>query len=303
MTSSGIGELNLTQLRLVDALQRSGSLTEAGAEVGLTQSAASHALARLRQNVQDPVFVRTSEGMQPTPYGTRLAASARTALQALDSGLQQQADFNPRSSKRAFNVIMSDIGQVLYLPQLLARLSMDARDTTLRVRPLPSKGAHHALESGEVDLAIGTFTALVSGCMQKRVYRERYVCVVRRDHPAFENGMTPQAFRRAPHAVADASGYVHEVLDRWLAKQKMRRQVKLRVPHFLVLPLVIANSDLLAIVSNRVANKFAEQVPLKIMPLPTKVPTYDIKLFWHARYHRDPANRWLRALFVDLFGD
>ncbi len=303
MNAMHLDAFNLVQLRLVDALAHNGNLTEAAKQIGLTQPAASHALARLRRELQDPLFVRTSEGMRPTPYGTRLAAAVRDALQVLRDGLDREQDFEPGNSKRTFNVFMSDVGQLLYLPRLLARLSSEAAGVTLRVRPLPEKTPHLMLESGEVDVAIGTFTKLISGCMQKRLVREHYVCVVRKDHPAFEHGMTAEAFRNVPHALADASGYVHELLDRWLARQKVRRVVKLHVPHFLVLPLVIARSDLLAIMASHVADIFADIVPLKIMPPPTKVPGYDIKLFWHQRFHREPANLWFRGLLIDLFGD
>ena len=289
-----IAALHLTQLQLVEALVRNGNLTDAAKQIGLTQPAASHALARLRRELQDPIFVRTSEGMRPTPYGTRLAAAVHEALQVLRDGLERHQDFEARDSKRTFNIFMSDIGQLLYLPPLLARLSTEGPGISLRVRPVPAKAPHLMLEAGEVDLAIGTFTTLVSGCIQKRLFQDRYVCVVRKDHPAFGNGMSAEAFRNVPFAVADASGYVHEHLNRWLARQKVRHNVKLHVPHFLVLPLVIARSDLLALMAKRVADLFADIVPLKIMPPPMKVPPYDIKMFWHERFHREPANRWLR---------
>lgn len=298
-----IGALHLNQLRLVDALARNGNLGEAAEQIGLTQSAASHALARLRKELQDPIFIRTSEGMRPTPYGMRVAASVRDALHSLRAGMDKHSEFVPGTSRRTFNVIMSDVSQMLYLPGLLARLSAEAPGVTLRVRAVPAKAPHLILESGEVDLAVGTFTRLIAGCRQKRLYRERYVCVVRRDHPLFEHGMTAVAFCSVLHALVDPKGYVHERLDRWLAQQKIPRTAKLYVPYFLSLPLVIARSDLLAIMASRVAQTYAEMVPLKIMPPPTKLPAYDTKLFWHERFHRDPANRWLRGLYIDLFSD
>ena len=296
MTAMHIGALHLNQLRLVDALARNGNLGEAAEEVGLTQSAASHALARLREELQDPIFVRTSEGMRPTPYGIRLAASVRDALRSLRAGLERHPEFVPGTSSRTFNVIMSDVSQMLYLPRLLPRLSAAAPGVSLRVRALPSKAPHLILESGEVDLAVGAFSRLIAGCRQKRLYRERYVCVVRQDHPRFVQGMTAQA-------LVDPRGYVHERLDRWLAQQKVPRTAKLYVPYFLSLPMVIARSDLLVVMASRVAKTYAEMLPLKIMPPPVKLPAYDTRLFWHERFHRDPANRWLRGLYIELFGD
>ncbi len=303
MIGMHIDALHLNQLRLVDALARNSNLGEAAEEIGLTQSAASHALARLREELQDPIFVRTSEGMRPTPYGIRLAASVRDALQSLRAGLERHPEFVPATSGRTFNVIMSDVSQMLYLPDLLPRLAAEAPGVSLRVRALPAKAPHLILESGEVDLAVGAFSRLIAGCRQKRLYREQYVCVVRRDHPRFLQGMTTEAFCSVPQALVDPRGYVHERLDRWLAQQKVPRTAKLHVPYFLSLPLVIARSDLLVVMASRVAKMYAETLPLKIMSPPVKLPTYDTRLFWHERFHRDPANRWLRSLYIELFSD
>jgi DNA-binding transcriptional LysR family regulator len=298
-----IEALHLNQLRLVEALARTGNLGEAAEEIGLTQPAASHALARLREELQDPLFIRTHTGMQPTPYGVRLAAAVRDALQSLRAGLDRRSDFDPKTSSRIFNVIMSDVSQMLYLPRLLTRLSADAPGITLRVHALPATAPHLLLESGEADLAVGAFSRVIAGCRQKRLYREQYVCVVRQDHPLFEQGMSVEAFCKVPQALVYPKGYVHEQLDRWLAQHKAARTAKLNVPHFLSLPFVIARSDLLAVMAGRVARTYAEMLPLKIMPPPIKLPSYDVKLFWHERFHSDPANRWLRALYLDLFGD
>lgn len=303
MNGMHIRDLHLNQLLLIDALARSSNLSEAAEEIGLTQSAASHALARLRAELHDPIFIRTSEGMRPTPYGTRLTASVDAALRSLRAGLDRHPDFDPATSSRAFNVIMSDVSQMLYLPLLLPRLSAEAPGIGFRVRALPSKAPHLVLESGEVDLAIGAFSRLIAGCRQKRLYREHYVCVVRRDHPQFERGMSAEAFCSVPQALVDPRGYVHERLDRWLKQQKIARTPKVYVPYFLSLPLVIARSDLLVVMASRVARTYAEVLPLKIMPPPVTLPAYDVRLFWHERFHRDPANRWLRGLYIDLFSD
>jgi DNA-binding transcriptional LysR family regulator len=303
MSFMHVGSLQLSQLRLVHEIAASGSLTEAADRVGLTQPAASHALARLREQLKDQLFVRTSDGMRPTPYGTRLAAAVREALAALDGALDSHATFNAETSRRVFNLYISDNGQLVILPTLLARLKELAPHVCIRVHAFPAKGLHVSLESGNVDLAIGSFTNLVAGFKQKRLFREKHVCVVRRDHPLFHNGMTAEAFRAAPHAFAQGAGLAHELLERWLSKQDVQREVKLSVPQFMVLPMVIANSDVLGLMPSRVADQYAKVLPLKLLDPPLKLPSYDIKLFWHERFHEDPANRWLRGIFVELFSD
>lgn len=303
MNGMHIADLDLRHLWLVEALARTGQLTAAADEVGLTQSAASHALARLRHGLADPVFVRTSRGMRPTPYGERLAAAAREALAALRGGIEPQPAFDPGTSRRAFCVYMSDVGQMVLLPRLLRILKAEAPGVTLHVRAVPTRAPHALLESGEVDLAVGYFTTLSAGFVQKRLFRERYVCAVRADHPVFRDGMNPEAFRTVPHAVADASGMAHGLLDQVLARHNLGRRVQLTVPQFMVLPLVITGSDLLVVMPSRLVAQFAKLVPLKVMELPIRVPAYDIRLFWHERFRADPANLWLRRAFVRLAAD
>lgn len=303
MNTMHIGAIELTQLRLVEAIARTGNLSEAAEQIGLTQSAASHALARLRVQLKDAIFVRASHGMRPTPYGTQLAASVSEALDTLHRGLNGNPEFAPATVKGTFNIIMSDVGQYLYLPKLVSRLAADAPFAMLHIHDLPAKMPHLLLESGEVNLAVGAFTKLIVGCKQRRLYRERYVCAVRADHPQFRHGMTPESFCKVSHVLVDPKGHVHEQLDHWLNQQKVPRRAKLYVPHFASLLPMLRHSDFLVVMSNRLAREFAEMIPLKIMLPPTKLPNYTVSLFWHERFHRDPANQWLRQLHIELFSD
>lgn len=297
-----IEKLPLGTLRLVAALGRYGSLSAAARQVGLSQPAASHALARLRRALGDPLFVRTSRGMHPTPYGERLGRAIEQALVALRSGVEPHAVFDPATSRRVFSLYLSDVGQMVFLPRLLEYLKREAPGIALRVRPVPAQAPHALLESGEVDIAVGYFTTFAAGFFQRRLFRERYVCVARADHPAFARGMSLEAFSSVPHAWADASGMAHELLEQLFRRQKVRREIKLVVPQFMVLPLVIAATDLLVVMPGRLAEQFARLVPLKVMEPPVRVPSYDIRMYWHERFHRDAANRWLRQTFAALFG-
>ena len=291
------------QLQVVEAVARTGNLTAAADELGITQSAASHTLAKLRKELNDPLFVRTSDGMQPTPFGRRLAESSKFALQALNAAMSQQTDFLPHTSSRTFSIIMSDVSQFLFLPTLIRRISANAPHVVIRARPVPAKAPHTLLESGEVDLAVGAFTGFIVGCRQRRLYREQYACVVRQDHPLFRKGMSAQAFREVPQAVVDPRGYVHEQLDYLLMQQNVARRPKLHVPYFLSLLPVIRKTDLLLIMASRLAQAFAQLAPLKILPPPIKLPTYNVSLFWHERFNGDAGNQWLRSMYIELFGD
>lgn len=301
MHAMHIDEFDLGEIRLIAELAELRKLSAAAVRLGVSQSAASHALARLRRRAGDPLFIRSSSGFQPTPYGERLGAAARQALDILLDGFAANAPFDPSASARRFNVYMSDVGQMVLLPKLLAFMGKEAPKASLRACPIPLDLPGAALASGEVDLAVGFFDNLGAGFRQSMLFRERYVCVVRTDHPNFRSGMSAESFAASPRALADASGMAHAVIEAELKKHGLAGTERLVVPQFMVLPLVIANSNLLVIMPQRLAKNFSLLVPIKIMRPPVPLRPYDIRAYWHERFHRDPANRWLRGSLVELF--
>jgi DNA-binding transcriptional LysR family regulator len=286
--------LDLKQIELIAAMGENRTLSAAAVAVDLSQSAASHALAKLRRELGDPLYVRTSAGMQLTPRGQTVARAARLSLLTLREGIEPFGHFDPQRSERSFTLFMSDIGQTVFLPPLLTHLSAQASPISLRVSPIPPQQPGGPLESGDVDLAIGFFTNLDAGFRQRYLFTERYVCVARTGHPAFSRGMSLEAFHSVPHAITTSSGQGHQRLERILRQEPMRGRVMLEVPHFLVLPFVIAKSDLMVIMPRQLAEAFAGLAPILIMDPPIWLPTYDIRIYWHERFHADPANRWLR---------
>jgi DNA-binding transcriptional LysR family regulator len=302
MNAMHVDNLYLTQIRLLAELSRSLSLSRAAQQLGLSQSAASHALARMREHLGNALFTRTRDGFQPTPFGARLGRASCEALDVLLSGLNSKEEFNPATASRVFTFLTNDVGQVLLLPQLVKFVKQKAPAATIRVLQIPLHDRGAALSSGEVDFAVGLFDNLTAGFLQTRVVRERSVCIVRRNHPLFRDGMSVDAFKAVEHAVADAPGMTHAVLEnRFLARQRIRRKVRLRVPGLLVLPMIVADSDLLAVVPKRLAEAFASRLPIKVMLPPVSIPSYVIRLHWHERYDQDPAIQWMRRTFIDLF--
>jgi molybdate transport repressor ModE-like protein len=298
-----IRDLDLTQITLLSELTKLGSVSAAARRIGLSQSAASHALAKLREQLGDPLFTRTRDGLKPTPYGERLGKAASQAVDLLAEGLAANRTFDPKTTTRQFTFYLSDVGQMVLLPPVLEVVRKEAPGATLRSVPIPLDDPAAPMISGEVDIAVGFFANLTAGFHQTLLFRERYVCVVRDDHPAFRSGMTLEAFRDVQHAVADGTGMAPEFVDECLAKHRIYRRATLRVPGFQVLPLIIANSDLLAFVPARLAASVAAHVPMiKVFQSPVHVPPFDIHMIWHERYHHDPANRWIRRILVNLFG-
>ena len=247
------------------------------------------------------MFTRSAGAFLPTPYGERLGIAAREALDVLIAGIASERPFDPRTTTRRFTLYANDVGQTVLLPRLLAFLKKEAPGATVRTSPIPLENPGAALVSGDVDAAVGFFDNLTTGFRQSLLFRERYVCAVRANHPKFRTGMTLEAFKSSEHAMADATGMAHAVIDRFLAKHRVQRNVALRVPGFHVLPMIIASSDLLAVIPSRLAEAFVSHVPIKVLPLPISIPPFDIRIFWHERYHHDPALRWFRTAFVKLF--
>ncbi len=296
-----ISELDMMQVRLLAELVELRNLSAAADRVGLSQSAASHACARLRTRFNDPLFVRVRGGIHLTPMGERLGVAARQAVDALQAGMSDELTFDPLTTSHVFDLYLNEVGQMVFLPKLLAFLAREAPGASLRTRPIDLAGPSVALASNEGGLAVGFFTNLAAGFRQSLVFQEHYVCVVRADHEKFRKGMQLEAFGSVSHAVAEPSGMAHTVIERTLKANGIFRTVKLRAPDFMVLPLVVAQSDLLAIVPSRLAQAFAARIAIKVMRPPVPIPGYDIRAFWHDRFHTDPANRWLRKNFIRLF--
>jgi DNA-binding transcriptional LysR family regulator len=296
-----IEDLELTQIRLLEAIHETGNLSAAAQAIGLTQSAASHSLARLRKTCADPLFVRTSKGMRPTPYGEQFCSAARGALALLREGAMSGRSFSPASSTRIFSLYMSEAGQLLMLPPLLAYLREHAPGVRIRVSRVPEKDQGAALESGDIDLAIGHITTMTTGFHRRLLFHERYVCLASAENELFKQGMSLEAFKQARHAIADSSGMAHWMVDQQLALHGVVRRIGLISPEFMTLPFVIQDTDLVVTLPGRLADRFARLLQLRVMPLPLTIDPYEILLLWHQRAHLDPANRWLRQTFVQLF--
>jgi DNA-binding transcriptional LysR family regulator len=196
---------------------------------------------------------------------------------------------------------MSDVGMMVMLPSLVTYMKKHAPGSSVRSVPIPLINPGSNLVAGEVDVAVGFFDNLSSGFLQRFLFRERYVCIVRSDHRDFRRGMSVEAFEKVEHAMADATGMAHAVVDRSLEKHKISRTIALRVPGFQMLPAIVANSDLAAIIPGRLADTYGRHLPIKVLPTPIPMPAFDIRLFWHERYHHDPPHRWFRQVFVELF--
>jgi DNA-binding transcriptional LysR family regulator len=299
-----INSLDLNLLLAFDAIDRERNITLAAERVGLSQPALSNALARLRKLLNDPLFVRTAKGMEPTPYAVRLSGPIRKACELIDGALKIDASFDPTRTSRKFSVYMTDIGEAVMLPRLLRHLQTFAPRIGINVETIPKHGIQEAMTSGDVDLAVGLFEGLGGGFFEQRLYRDDFVCIVRADHPTVGNTFSQQQFIDLPHVLVSSGGTGHEAaIEKIVVKQRVKRSVALSVPHFLALPAIVAQTDATGTVPRKLALSFMNSINIKLLTSPIKFPTIEIKQHWHARYHHDPANKWLRSIFAELFSE
>jgi DNA-binding transcriptional LysR family regulator len=298
-----VGDLDLNLLRAFDAVLRDGSVTAAGDRLGLSQPAMSNALSRLRRLLDDPLFVRTPRGMRPTPFAQRLAAPVRQALDLIQTTLAQQAAFDPRTSQRSFRLQLSDVGEIVFLPALLERLEREAPGVRIDTGQLPQDEVSEALAAGEIDLAVGFLPGLSAGVESKRLFRDRYVCLVRAEHPRIGSRITLAQFLAASHVLVSARGSAHEIVEQTLRNKGLARRIALRVPHFTVIPMILARSDHMVIVPEGLTRAIARFGRFKSLKPPVDIPALDVRVHWHERFGRDPGIVWLRGVLLDLYAE
>ena len=278
-------------------------VSTAAESLGLSQPAVSNALKRLRTVLQDELFVRTSQGMEPTPYAEQLAEPVAQSMRTLRDALNRQDQFDPACSERTFTLAMTDIGEIYFMPRLmdaLVRLAPRCRISTVRDNPL---SLMEDLQKGTVDMAVGWFPHLQAGFYQRRLFRHRYVCMCRRGHPVTRSPLTLERFCAYEHVRVISANTGHGEVDEIMAQEGIQRTIRLEVPHFVAVGHILQSTDLLATVPERFAACCEEPFGLTALPHPVALPEVPINLFWHAKYHKDAANRWLRQLMFDLYSD
>ena len=299
-----IRTVNLNLLRVLDALLRARSVSRAAEDLDMSQPAVSYALAKLRILFRDPLFIRAARGMRPTPRAEDLALPLEEVLDRIKSGLLTPPRFDPAATQRRFVFNMADVGELVFLPALRAHLETAAPGANIRTVSTPPVQLEEAMRSGEVDLAVGYFPGLRGAAIyQQRLFSHSFVCIVRKDHPRIGSQFTRKQFLEEGHAVVQQEGKSHELFEQALVEQGLARRVVLSVPHFLAIPLIIAESDLIVTVPHAVARSFARMTDLKMLPTPVQVRRADVRQHWHARFHRDPANLWIRGVIASLFAE
>jgi DNA-binding transcriptional LysR family regulator len=255
----------------------------------------------LRVVLGDELFVRANGVMQPTPRAIALRPVISSVLKTIRLDILSKAAFDPASEAGAFTFSLSDIGELEFLPRLLERLGREAPNAMLRTVVDQPHDLSLAMDLGEVDLAIGYFPDLVASCFkQQSLFRDRSACIVRRNHPTIGPEMTLEEYLNARHIAVSQLGRIQDVVEVGLATQGLHRRIGLQTSHFISVPFLVAQSDLIATIPRPLATQFARICDLLIVEPPFPIPTIEVKQLWHRRFDGHPRLRWLRHVVAEV---
>ncbi|MEO0602776.1 MAG: LysR family transcriptional regulator [Myxococcota bacterium] len=285
--------IDLNLLVVLDALLRTQSIKEAGALLGRSPSATSHALQRLRELLTDPLLVRAGSKMTLTPRARLLEPRVRDVLERIEGVVRRDADFVPERLERTFRVGATDYAELFVIAGLSARLGTLAPGVTLY--SLPGGRIAGRLRDGELDLAIGVYRDLPPDVHEQTLFMERFVCVVRAHHPVLDEPWTLEAFVSLGHVLIAPGGVPHGAVDRALEPLGHHRRIVRTVGSFLAAPELVATSDHVLTVAERVARRAAPALGLVVLDPPLPLRGYGLSMVWHRRDHADPVHQWLRG--------
>ncbi|RDK05605.1 LysR family transcriptional regulator [Cupriavidus lacunae] len=289
-------------LSVFDAMLRERSVTRAASQLGLTQSAMSHALNRLRDYFQDPLFVKTTRGMTPTIKAEALAETILEVMTAMRTRVLPQASFEPASMNRTFTLCMTDMGELVFLPPLMEKLRSVAPHCKLRTLQVPIPQIEALLASGDADLLLGSVQTAPESLFQQQLFMHGFVTIVSTRNKEVGDTLTQEQFESMPQVAVSLAGRSSPTYDSAFERHGLRRNIYLHTPHFLTIPLLMDREpQLIATVPEELANVFSRYGIVRVVKPPVTLPPYALSQYWHPRFHHDPAIVWLRQLVKQTF--
>eukprot|EP00611_Tribonema_gayanum_P029860 TRINITY_DN8130_c0_g2_i1.p3 TRINITY_DN8130_c0_g2~~TRINITY_DN8130_c0_g2_i1.p3 ORF type:complete len:307 (+),score=97.63 TRINITY_DN8130_c0_g2_i1:117-1037(+) len=298
-----LNDLDLNLLRVFHQLMIERRVSSAAESLGVSQPAVSNSLKRLRSLLGDELFLRTAQGMSPTPLAEQIAEPIAYAMDSIRAAMNQQVHFDPASAQREFVLGLIDLGEMFFMPPLLTQICQQAPGVRISV----SRGLNAALkedmETGRIDIAIGLLPQLQGSFFRQRLFRQNYVLAFRRDHPlAALPAISLADFTGSEHVVV-SPGTGHGEIDRLMERKGIERRISATVPNFNAIGNILEATDLIATIPLRLAEMLRKPFGISFTHHPVELPEVSIDIFWNARLHRDPANQWLRRLIFRLFSD
>ena len=293
-----LSKVDLNLFIVFDAIYTEANLTRAGQIVGITQPAVSNALARLRETFNDPLFVRTAQGMVPTPMAQNIIGPVRNALSLLRVSVQESRIFNPQQAAKTYRISMTDLTEAVILPPLFQRLRRLAPTVVIESFLSKRRETTKELAAGRLDFAVDAPLNTDPQVRHVKLMEDRYVCAMRKGHPmAAKDKLTLDDYLSLTHIHISSrrNGLGH--VDLALGKMGIQRKIALRSQHYLMASQVLQQTDMVMTVPER----FARRHELHWFNLPVNdVPAVETHLYWHESTDQDPANRWMREQMIEL---
>jgi DNA-binding transcriptional LysR family regulator len=290
-------------LLVIDALFKHKTVTRAAQELGISQSALSHSLHKLRERFGDPLFVRAGTQMHPTPLAEKFAEPIARSLAIIRNDIINAVGFDPSTTTRTFNLCVSEVGAIAMVPRILARLRQVAPNARLAPRSLAPEQMSDALESGKTDLAVGYYPTLKGSTFQQALCRRNYVGIVRRDHPEVGEALTEEQLFRIPMIRTTSIHAINTLLDDHLTRHGLKPVIALETSYVMALAFLTAGSDWLALIPEELVSAMQALAPVRPVRIPLALPPITIKQYWHQRYKDDEANRFLRQTVYEALAE
>lgn len=297
-----MAKLDVDWLGVFVEIYKTQSVSRAALLLGMEQASASIALNKLRLHFDDRLFIRTSQGMEPTPRAQAIYPELLEALRRIEKARGTPQKFSPADARREFRIGMTDISEIVLLPRLINHLQQAAPGVVIEARTI-AQDSRRALESGSMDLAVGFTPDLDAGFYQQALFAQDFVCLASKGHPRIQSKISRRAFLAEGHIVVASSATGHSVVDKVLARHKVVRRVVLRVPSFLGVARIVEQTEFLVIVPRLLGNTLAAHERVQVLEPPWPLPPYQVKQHWHERFNSDAGNIWLRRTMATLFSE
>ena len=301
MKTVHLSRIDLNLFVVFDAIYTEGGITRASKRLSLTQPAISHALGRLRELFDDPLFMRQGKAMIPTPLARVMIDPVRQSLQGFEATLKRVDRFDPATARKHFTVGMRDVRELTVLPNLLRAVTRAAPFIDIAVVRAERKQLETELAAGTLDAAIDVRLALSDEVRRQLINAERLVVVARPRHPTVKRELDLETYLSQEHILVSSRRRGFGVEDYELSRHGLKRRIRLRCQHYFAACRVVSETDLILTMAERYARIVNRLFRNRVLPFPLEVPDYDAYLYWHVNAEADPANRWLRKQLMAAF--
>ena len=297
-----VSRVDLNLFTVFDAIYREGGITPASKKLHLSQSAVSHALARLREVLDDPLFERRGNEMYPTPRARTLATTIGSSLGSLEQMLQKAGRFDPLTSQRTFVVAVREAQESSFLPTMIARVAHEAPHVDIAAVRIERRDLEEDLQSGELDAALDVMVPLSAEVRRERLGADAMVVLARADHPTVQGELNLETYLALEHVLVTGRRHGGGYEDLELGRLGWSRRIRVRCQQHAAANDIVSCSDLLVTMSRGYVEQVNRTIGNQVLAFPLDIPPLELFLYWHANVDEDPASRWFRQMVLEALG-